>query len=671
MMTKTTANLSPVEVAHYLHERGFHVFPTDHPDQPKCIGLHGPASPCDGQRGKHPAVKFGTWAVTVTPQLIDLAWQQRRGLANIGVACGPTNLVVFDEDKAGELDRWCVTYGVTLPDTYTVATGRGRHLYFSWNHIKQRIGNVPKAVKDFDMDVRGDGGMVIGEGSQHVSGAIYTGNTLPIAALPPQVAEILLAAQTDRDESATESPWETFTGGDGGADPNTTKIGFHHRHHDLIAYAGRLRNIGLDYHEATPVYRQRWLLCEQPTETIPEAQFHSPDCPYQVTWDEAKAKLRDVYERYAAGQPEADNAESYDSAEESEVTTWEAFDLGPWLGGERKSPQPAVGISRSDGQKVIYPGREHTIFGETESGKSWFALESAAVEIRMGRDVLYIHYEEGDPGSTIERLQLLAVTPAEITKHLRFVAPARPAREDWLHALLDPPPALVVHDGVNEAMSLHADKIMDVDGSATFRRRLIKPCLRVGAATLSCDHVTKNSDTRGRYAIGSVHKINAIDGAAFLVENVEPFGRGLRGVSYVYVAKDRPGQLRARGKPTKLPGKTFIGTLVVDAEPMAGPDFLTFYAPKQDDPASDGSGGSGERLADIVADLITGMPDGKVDSFRLLLAELRKAGHQFRDVAVRDAIDDLIVAGRLQEFQGKRGARGLGTVSTASEKVSE
>ena len=46
-------------------------------------------------------MKFGTWATTVTPLMIDHAWTARGGLANIGIACGPAGLVVLDEDKAG------------------------------------------------------------------------------------------------------------------------------------------------------------------------------------------------------------------------------------------------------------------------------------------------------------------------------------------------------------------------------------------------------------------------------------------------------------------------------------------------------------------------------------------------------------------------------------------
>ena len=285
-----------------LHDRGFHVFPADHPDHRECIGLHGPDSPCDGQRGKHPAVKFGTWAVAVTPKMIELAWAKRGGLANIAVACGPSGLVVFDEDEFGELQRWCDAYGVTLPDdTYMVTTGRGKHYYFRWDHSQRRIGLVPKAVEGYKLDIRGEGGYAIGEGSQHVTGAIYTGNGQPIADLPQEVAQLLLAgAPTNGQPHAAAGGqfWEEH----GGRDFNNDKIGFHDRHQALVSYAGRLRKSGLSHTEALPAFEQRWLLCEQPEGQIPEAKFHSTDCPYPVTWEEAQAKLRDVFERYPAGQ---------------------------------------------------------------------------------------------------------------------------------------------------------------------------------------------------------------------------------------------------------------------------------------------------------------------------------------------------------------------------------
>ena len=83
---------------------------------------------------------------------------------------------------------------------------------------------------------------------------------------------------------------------------------------------------------------------------------------------------------------------------------------------------------------------------------------------------------------------------------------------------------------------------------------------------------------------------------ALVLENVEPFGRGLRGRSNVFITKDRPGHLRAHGKATKTPGKTFVGTLVIDD--TGTPDFIEFYAPKDDEDAPESVTSAG--LADIV-----------------------------------------------------------------------
>jgi hypothetical protein len=359
--------------------------------------------------------------------------------------------------------------------------------------------------------------------------------------------------------------------------------------------------------------------------------------------------------------PEPDDAEHQD-----EPTTWEPLDLGPYLRGEIRQPEPTIGACRSDGQRFLYPGREHAVLGETEAGKTWLALACVAAELTAGHRVLYLHYEEPDANSTIERLRLLGVPPDTITELLSFVAPTRPVRTEWLAPLLDPAPVLVIHDGVNEAMSLHGADIMSADGASTFRRRLIVPCLKAGAATLACDHVPHTkSDGRGRdSAYGSVHKGNAIDGARFVMEKCSPFGRGLRGVSNVFVTKDRPGRLRVLGKPSQIPGKTFFGTLAVDDTSGAGADFLSLFAPRNDDsaaavdPAAD--------TAEIVHGIIAGQPDGAVPSSRRLFTLVRQAGQQIRDAKVRDAVDDLLVTGRLIEVRGKNNSLGY-RVPSASD----
>ncbi len=361
------------------------------------------------------------------------------------------------------------------------------------------------------------------------------------------------------------------------------------------------------------------------------------------------------YNGTLVSDPWLDDCEHQD---EAEPTTWEPINLGPYLSGTIVRPLPSIGAVRSDGQRFIYPGREHAVLGETESGKTWLALACVAAELAAGSRVLYLHYEESDATSTVERLQLLGVSADLMLDRLRFVSPTRPVRGDWLAELLDPAPTLVIHDGVNEAMSLHGADIMSADGASVFRRRLIVPCLQAGAATLACDHVPHSKgDGRGRdTAYGSVHKGNAIDGARFVMEKSKPFGRGLRGVSNVFVTKDRPGHLRAHGKPSAIPGKTFFGTLIVDDGPTSGADFLGFYAPKDADAVP--AGDPAAELAEIVYTVIAEQPDRTVKASRQLFALIRAAGHQVRDTKAREAIDDLIVSGRIQEIRGKNNSVG-------------
>jgi hypothetical protein len=148
--------------------------------------------------------------------------------------------------------------------------------------------------------------------------------------------------------------------------------------------------------------------------------------------------------------------------------TWEPIDLGPFLDGTHTQPDPTLGMSRSDGLRLIYTGKEHAVIGEMESGKSWLLAGCAAAELAAGKRVVYIHFEESDPTGTVEKLQIFGVQAATIRELFRFVGPNEPVRVGWLEALLDPTPTLVCLDGVNEAMSMHSMCIREEDGAAAF-----------------------------------------------------------------------------------------------------------------------------------------------------------------------------------------------------------
>lgn len=111
---------------------------------------------------------------------------------NTGVICGTNSgVIVLDVDSPEAqalVDRW------GLPATPCVSTGRGRHYYF--RHPGFKVGNSVR-IAGTKLDIRGDGGYVVGAGSLHESGAIYEWTVSPddveFADLPPIVLDQLKA----------------------------------------------------------------------------------------------------------------------------------------------------------------------------------------------------------------------------------------------------------------------------------------------------------------------------------------------------------------------------------------------------------------------------------------------------------------------------------------------
>jgi len=84
---------------------------------------------------------------------------------NIGLVTGEvSNLVVVDADTPRQVS-WC---HIMLPKTVCVQTGRGVHFYYQ--------ANIPctRNQRTTNFDVRGEGGYVVGPGSMHENGDIYT-----------------------------------------------------------------------------------------------------------------------------------------------------------------------------------------------------------------------------------------------------------------------------------------------------------------------------------------------------------------------------------------------------------------------------------------------------------------------------------------------------------------
>lgn len=118
--------------------------------------------------GKHPATPDGFKSASKDIEQIKRLWAGRTGL-NVGIATGQESgiFVVDIDDKEAEAE---LNKLIKLPKTYTVTTGRGKHLYFKYDKNKP-VRNGAHVIEN--VDIRGDGGYVAGAGSNHASGVIY------------------------------------------------------------------------------------------------------------------------------------------------------------------------------------------------------------------------------------------------------------------------------------------------------------------------------------------------------------------------------------------------------------------------------------------------------------------------------------------------------------------
>lgn len=238
-------------------------------------------------------------------------------------------------------------------------------------------------------------------------------------------------------------------------------------------------------------------------------------------------------------------------AVELEPCGWEPVDLTGAL--KRDGPLPPAVLERGDSTFLLYPGRTHAFIGEPEGMKSWGWQVAAAQLLAAGRPVLVLDFEN-DEDAVVERLRALGVHDEDILAQLTYIRPEGPWEDLTANRLAELRAegrfVLVVVDGVTDGMAtlkLDPDKNKD---AATFDRMLVKPFARAGAAVVLTDHVVKDREGRGRYAIGAQHKLAAIDGATFVFEVIASFGREREGVARIELTKDKPGWLRrnATGK---------------------------------------------------------------------------------------------------------------------------
>lgn len=153
-----------------LIEEGFHIIPLHNPTENGCSC----GKDC-GSIGKHPRISGWPEKASRDPSDIRHWWRQAPN-ANIGVVCGKkSDLVVLDMDPRhnGEqsLDKLEEEIGC-FTQTATIQTGGGgKHFYFRYPGSDKLINSNGKLGDG--LDIKTDGGYVVGPGSIHQTGQKY------------------------------------------------------------------------------------------------------------------------------------------------------------------------------------------------------------------------------------------------------------------------------------------------------------------------------------------------------------------------------------------------------------------------------------------------------------------------------------------------------------------
>lgn len=414
---------------------------------------------------------------------------------------------------------------------------------------------------------------------------------------------------------------------------------------DPVLYLSRLRNEGVDAVGTYGFHADR-LRKASFLRSIRKAAEDAYRAAEQGDADTAITTLTQVVAK-------AENAE--DGTDSNPMASWLPVDLTPVLNGSRTQPVPELG-RRQDGVRLFYRGKEHSVASEPECGKTWWLLLQVMTVLQEGGRVVYVDFED-DEDTIVGRLMLLGCLPTHLTPAtFRYIRPEVKPTPAALRAQLtfgpDLGPDLVVYDGVTEGMSLLGIEINDQESAAEWRRVFVKPALRKGAATISTDHVVKNKDARGRFAIGAQHKLAGLTGVMFLMESVRPFGNGIKGTSRVLISKDRNGGLREFGRVLDS-GLTHIGDLVGDATGEGAP-LWQFFAPYEEPAPAEAeaniaSGGPPENLRSAVDAVIAYLAEHPNVSGRIVRANV-----EGRSATVGKALDWLASNGRAVTEDGPK-----------------
>lgn len=322
----------------------------------------------------------------------------------------------------------------------------------------------------------------------------------------------------------------------------------------------------------------------------------------------------------------------------------EVVDLGPFIDGTAIKITPDLGVM-TNGEALLHLDRLNGVHGETGGGKSFLVCFCIRELIRAQKSVMLIDLED-TPGPLIERLRQIGCTDADIKAHVVFLSPeVALGHARVVEQLIEIARARgVVHvfvETVGEAFSLEGiNENNDAEVAPWLRAFCRHFIAETGIGITLSDHGTKAAE-HPLDPSGSKRKRAAITGTAWLMQSVTPFDRKDGGLSVLTCAKDRHGWYK-RGEQ--------IARLVMDQlDPITGQTALSLHR------SMNLAGMASAELTDVVRALRAAHPMPL--SQHQLCAEVRNAGGNHSNDAIRKAADESVAKGLARESVGPRNAR--------------
>lgn len=595
--------------------------------------------------------------------------------ASIAIDCGRSGLVVVDVDEGeGKAGRatWAALaaeHAIAATAAHAATPGGGEHLFYR-EHPRRVVGIDSSGKVAAAIDVRGLGGFVLAWPSSDARGAYGRVDLVALGAAPvvpdvvvermtarpaaPAVGPAAVVPQTRSEAIWAEfAPTRAFTRVEAERFCTGPLRAFEAmRTPDDHGFNAALNALACVWSHFVPAF----VSAGQAEGEIYAAALANGSVEWQgegavrATIRSGLGQTRDPWRAVRAPEPVGTGPEPVAAG-----VPERRLRLGNFAGiRDRRRADPAY-LKRTDGVALLYPGKDSYLYAETESGKSWLALLAVVQCVTDGVPVIVVDFEEGDELEYGTRLLDLGLPESQLTDPARFryVMPDGPCTDEIMTEAADMGARVVINEGMSVAYDVYGLQVKENDSATAFRRQLVKPHLVAGRAVLTTDHVVKDRESRGRYAIGGVMKLNAASGGAYLLANVEGFAPGKRGASVLYVTKDRPGGVKRHGVGA---GDRFdpqvrrIGTLVVD-DSRAWVTYLdvSVLPPAADDAAAAEPAPLADRLLEAIDRLRAA---GRPPSLRAIRGE---GLGRFTDVA--DEVERLLTRHLLVESSGPRSAR--------------